>query len=116
MTDKIKLSLALLLMSAGVAGYYFLAEHAMVLRVVTVLTGVALAVAVMWFTEPGKQFFAFCKESAAETRKVVWPTRKETLQTTGVVILLVVVVAVFLWIVDASLLWAVKLLMGQGGQ
>lgn len=113
--DKIKLSLALLLVSAGVAGFYYLAEHAMVLRVVAVLAGMALAAAAMWFTEPGRQFFAFSKESAAETRKVVWPTRKETLQTTGVVILLVVIVAVFLWIVDASLLWAVKLLMGQGG-
>lgn len=113
--DKIKLSLALLLVAAGVAGFYYLAEHALVLRVVTVLAGVAAAVAVMWMTEPGKQFAAFSRESVAETRKVVWPTRKETLQTTGVVILMVVIVAVFLWIVDASLLWATKLLMGQGG-
>ena len=45
---------------------------------------------------------------------MVWPTRKETIQTTGVVFLLVVVMAIFLWVVDASLMWVVKLLMGQG--
>ena len=50
----------------------------------------------------------------AEAKKVVWPTRKETFQTTGVVFLLVVVMAMFLWVVDASLMWVVKLLMGQG--
>ncbi|MCE5182498.1 MAG: preprotein translocase subunit SecE [Betaproteobacteria bacterium] len=114
MTDKIKLGFAVLLLAAGIAGFYMLAEHALVLRVLTVLAGVALATSVAWFTVPGKQFFAFGKDSWVETKKVVWPTRKETLQTTGVVFLLVVVIAIFLWIVDAGLMWAVKLLMGQG--
>ena len=50
----------------------------------------------------------------AETKKVVWPTRKETLQTTGIVFVFVVVMALFLWAVDASLLWIVKMLMGRG--
>ena len=48
-----------------------------------------------------------------EARKVVWPTRKETIQTTGIVFAFVVVMALFLWLVDAGLLWAVKLLMGR---
>jgi preprotein translocase subunit SecE len=114
MADRIKLGLALLLVAAGIAGFYLLAEQAMVLRVLAVLGGVGAAAAVAWFTETGRALFAFSKESWAETRKVVWPTRKETFQTTGVVFLLVVVVALFLWVVDASLMWAVKLLMGQG--
>jgi preprotein translocase subunit SecE len=114
MTDKIKLGFAVLLLAAGIAGFYMLAEHALVLRVLTVLAGVVMATSVAWFTVPGKRFFAFGKESWVETKKVVWPTRKETLQTTGVVFLLVVVIAIFLWIVDAGLMWAVKLLMGQG--
>ena len=114
MTDKIKLGLAVLLVVAGIAGFYMLSEQALVLRVLVVMAGVVLAASVAWFTVPGKLFFAFGKESWTETKKVVWPTRKETLQTTGVVFLLVVVIAIFLWIVDASLLWAVKLLMGQG--
>lgn len=114
MTDKIKLGLAVLLVVAGIAGFYLLSEQALVLRVLVVMAGVGLAASAAWFTVPGKLFFAFGKESWTETKKVVWPTRKETLQTTGVVFLLVVVIAIFLWIVDASLLWAVKLLMGQG--
>ncbi len=113
-TDKIKLSLAFLLLMAGVAGYYYFAEQAAIIRVLLVLAGVAAATATAWGSQPGKEFFAFSKEAVAETRRVVWPTRKETLQTTGVVFVLVVVVALFLWVVDASLMWLVQLLMGQG--
>lgn len=114
MTDKIKLGLAVLLLAAGIAGFYLLSEHALVLRVLAVLVGMAMAIIVARLTGPGQQLFAFGKDAWSETKKVVWPTRKETFQTTGVVFLLVVVIAIFLWIVDASLLWAVKLLMGQG--
>lgn len=113
-TDKIRLVLAFILLMAGVAGYYFFAGLAPVLRILVVLAGVGAAAAVAWTSQPGKQFYAFSRESAAETRRVVWPTRKETLQMTGVVFLLVVVVALFLWVVDASLMWLVQLLMGQG--
>lgn len=114
MTDKIKLGFAILLLAAGIAGFYLLSEHALVLRVLAVLAGVGMAIFVAQFSGPGQQFLAFGKEAWIETKKVVWPTRKETFQTTGVVFLLVVVIAIFLWIVDASLMWAVKLLMGQG--
>ena len=65
-----------------------------------------------WTSQPGKQFYVYAQESIAETKKVVWPTRKETLQTTGIVFAFVVVMALFLWVVDASLLWVVKKLLG----
>lgn len=106
---------ALLLLIAGIAGFYFLRESAMVLRVISVLSGVVLAAVVVWFTSSGKQFFAFARESSDETRKVVWPSRKETLQTTGIVFAFVLVMAVFLWMVDAGLLLAVRYMMGQEG-
>ena len=86
MADKLKLALAALLVVAGIAGYYLLAAHSIVLRFLAV----------------------------AETRKVVWPSRKETAQTTGMVLAFVLVMAIFLWIVDAVLVWGVKLLMGPG--
>ena len=113
--DKIKLGFALLLLIAGIAGFYYLRDSAMVLRVISVLAGIVLAVVVVWFTPQGKQFYAFSRESSEETRKVVWPSRKETMQTTGVVFAFVVVMAIFLWMVDAGLLLAVKYLMGQEG-
>ena len=114
MADNIKLGLAGLLVVAGIAGFYLLHDSAMVLRVISVLLGIAFATGVAWLTEPGKRFVEFGRESVAESRKVVWPTRKETVQTTGVVVAFVVVMANFLWLVDATLMSAVKLLMGQG--
>ncbi len=114
MTDKIKLVLSILLLLAGVVAYYYLASYPQVVRVLAVLAGFGVAAGVAWTTEPGKQFFAFGRESWAEAKRVTWPSRKESLQTTGVVVVLVIVMALFLWMVDASLLWAVKLLMGRG--
>lgn len=106
---------ALLLLTAGIAGFYYLRDSAMVIRVISVLAGIVLAAVVVWFTTQGKQFYAFSKESSEETRKVVWPNRKETMQTTGIVFAFVLVMALFLWMVDAGLLMAVKYLMGQEG-
>jgi preprotein translocase subunit SecE len=112
MADKIKLGLALLLIMAGIAGFYYLGDSPLVLRVAAVIAGMAAAAAVAWTSGPGKQFYAFAQESVAETKKVVWPSRKETVQSTGVVLAFVIVMAVFLWIVDALLVWAVKFLLG----
>jgi preprotein translocase subunit SecE len=113
MTEKIKLALALLLVAAGLGAFYLLAEHAMVLRVLAVLVGIGAAVAIMLTTTMGQAAFAFSREALAEARKVVWPTRKETIQTTAAVFALVVVMGIFLWIVDAALLWGVQFLMGR---
>ena len=103
MVDKIKVAIAVLLLIAGIAGFYFLSENPMVLRVASVLAGIAAGSVVGWTTEPGKQFFVFAQEAVVETKKVVWPTRKESLQTTGAVFAFVVAMAVFLWLTDKSL-------------
>jgi preprotein translocase subunit SecE len=113
MADKIKLLVALLLMSLGIAGFYLLSSSPTVVRVLSVLAGVGLAIAVAYFTEPGKAFYGFSQESVVEARKVVWPTRKETMQMTGLVVLFVLVMALFLWGVDSTLFWLVKLVMGR---
>lgn len=114
MADKIKLLAALLLVGAGVAGFYYLQDSAMVLRVLSVLGGVALAVGVVLTSQPGGRFLAYAKDSIAEAKRVTWPTRKETTQTTMVVIAFAVVMALFLWAVDASLLLIINKLMGRG--
>jgi preprotein translocase subunit SecE len=113
MADKIKMAVAALLAAAGVGGFYFLDQNPMIVRVVSVLAGLVAGAVVFWTSGPGKQFHEFGRESVVETKKVVWPTRKETLQTTGVVFVFMVVMALFLWMVDASLLWVVKKLLGQ---
>lgn len=114
MADNIKLLAAGLLIAAGIAGFYLLAEMPAVVRVLSVLAGLGAAVGVAWFTEPGRAFFVFSQDAVTEARKVVWPTRKETMQMTGVVILFVLVMALFLWLVDGSLTWLVHALMGRG--
>jgi len=113
MADKIKIGVALLLIAAGIAGFYYLQERAAVLKLLSVLAGLLLAAAVFWTTESGKHFFSFGRESVSEAKRVVWPTRKETLQTTGVVIAFAIIMALFLWAVDASLMVAVNKLMGR---
>jgi preprotein translocase subunit SecE len=105
MADKVKFVAALLLLIAGVAGFYLLAEQPMILRVLSVLAGVAAGAGVAWFTEPGQRFFAFSQEAATEAKKVAWPSRKETLQTTGAVFAFVLVMAIMLWVADKSLEW-----------
>ncbi len=114
MVDKIKLLVVFLLIAAGVVGFYALQDSAAVLRVLSVLFGVMLATGVFWTTVSGKRFFGFARDSVAEAKRVVWPTRKETLQTTGIVIAFAVVMALFLWAVDAVLLSLVNLMMGRG--
>ena len=115
MLDKIKMAVAALLAAAGVAGFYYFDQSAMIVRVASVLAGLTAGAVVFWTSEPGRQFHGYAQESIAETKKVVWPTRKETLQTTGVVFAFVVIMALFLWGVDAILLGIVKKLLGQGG-
>ena len=105
MTDKIKLTVAGLLVAAGIWGYYWLGENALVLRVLAVVAGIVAGGAVAWFSEPGRQFAVFSAEALAEVKKVVWPTRKETMQTTAAVFAFVVVMAVFLWASDKTLEW-----------
>ena len=104
--DKAKLVVAIALVVAGLAGFYYFSEQALVLRVLYVIAGIGAGTAVAWFTAPGQEFFAFARDSWGETRKVVWPTRKEAIQTTAAVFGFVFVMALFLWVADKALEWA----------
>jgi preprotein translocase subunit SecE len=114
--DNVKLALAIACVIAGVAAYYYFADLAVVLRVLMVLAGLAAGALVAWLSEPGKQFYAFAQEAWAEAGRVSWPSRKETMQTTAIVFAFVVVMALFLFAVDATLAWIVKLATGRIGQ
>ena len=108
MADKLKFVIALGFLLAGVVGFYLLGDQQpMVLRVLSVLAGFGAGVAVAWFTAPGRTFLVFSRESWLETKKVVWPSRKETIQTTGIVFAFVLAMAIVLWMTDKTLEWAV---------
>ena len=103
MADKIKITLAGLLFITGVVGFYYFSAQPLVVRVAMVLAGFGLAVAVGWFSSPGQQLAGFTRDAIEETKKVVWPSRKESFQTTAAVFAFVVLMALFLWLVDKGL-------------
>lgn len=110
--DKVKVTLAVVLAMAGVAASVYLSSSPALVRLGVIILGFLAAGAVAFTSEPGKRFYAYCQDSITETKKVVWPQRKEALQMTGVVAAFVIVMAIFLWIVDALLVWAVRFLIG----
>ncbi len=111
--NKLKLGLVFILIFSGIAGFIYLNESAMVIRVLSVLSGFLLAAFVARYTIQGQDFYVFCRESSEETKKVVWPSRKETLQMSGIVFAFVVAMALFLWLVDAGLMSIVRVTMEQ---
>ena len=112
--DKVKLTTAILIAIAGVAGYYVLASQPTWLRWIAVVVSLVLAAVVVGFSRYGSEFRRFVELARIELRKVVWPTRQETLQTTLVVFVFVAIAGVFFWALDLVLAWATKFLTGQG--
>ena len=102
-SDKLKVALAIFAIIAGVVGFYLLAGKPAVARAGVLALGIAIAVALAWTSTSGKEFLNFASESVRETKKVVWPARKEALQITGVVFGFVLVMAMFLWGTDKLL-------------
>jgi len=103
--DRAKLAAAGVLLVAGVAAYYLLGKQGLWLRVLALLLLLAGAVATFFASETGKQLIAFGRDSVRETKKVVWPARKEAMQMTGYVFAFVVVMALFLFLTDKTLEW-----------
>ena len=104
--DKAKLGGAAVLLVAGVAAFYVLSTQPMWLRVGAMLLLLAAAVATFFTSEPGRQLTGFGRDSVREVKKVVWPTRKEAMQMTGYVFAFVFVMALFMWLTDKTLEWA----------
>lgn len=103
--DKAKIVLAVAAVIAGLVGFYMLAAQPMIARVGSVLGGLIVGGVIAWFSQLGQQFFAFAKDSWSEAKRVVWPTRKETVQMTLAVFAFVLIMAIFLALVDKTLEW-----------
>ncbi|WP_334190557.1 preprotein translocase subunit SecE [Noviherbaspirillum sp.] len=102
-SDKIKVALAIFAVVAGIVGFYVLSGQPTIVRAAALVGGLVAAVALAWTSTSGREFIGFSKEAVRETKKVVWPTRKEALQMTGIVFAFVVVMALFLWGTDKLL-------------
>lgn len=115
MVDKIKLWAAVAVIAGAIAGFYYYEDQALFVRVAGLLVMFGISLAIAMQAEPGRNAWVFVKDSRTELRKVVWPDRKETTQTTIMVLVMVVLIGLFLWMVDMFLGWSIKLLTGQGG-
>jgi preprotein translocase subunit SecE len=113
--DKAKLAVAVLIVIAGVAAYYVLADQPVWERWAAVAASIVLAAVVTGFSSYGTEFRRFVELARVELRKIVWPTREETGKMTAVVLMFVVVAGLFFWVLDLVLAWATKALTGQGG-
>jgi preprotein translocase subunit SecE len=111
--DKAMLVGSVLALLAGIVAFHSLAESSAWLRAAALIAGIVVGIVVALLSQSGRRFIGFSQHAIDETRKVVWPTRKETIQTTLIVIAFVLVMAIFLWIADKLLEWVLyDLLLG----
>ena len=103
--DKAKLVLSGLLVVAAVAGFYALAPQGVIAQWLALVAGLTAAVVMFFLSIPGRQLLAFGTDAWREVKKVVWPTRKESIQMTLYVFGFVVIMALFLWLTDKTLEW-----------
>lgn len=112
--DTARLVVAILILVGGIVGFYYFADKGLVYRVLGILAASIASIALILTTAMGKSFLGFLRESRVEVRKMIWPTRQETMQSTLVVVALVFLVGLLLWTLDAMLFWGVSHLTGQG--
>jgi preprotein translocase subunit SecE len=105
--DKAKLAVSVLLLVGGIVAFYYLGKQDLWVRVGALLALMAAAAGTFLTSESGKQLVAFARDAVRETRKVVWPTRKEATQMTGYVFAFVLVMALFLWLTDKTVEWVI---------
>jgi preprotein translocase subunit SecE len=113
--DSAKLIVAVLLVLGGIAAFYYFVDVSRLVRVLGLVAAGIGAVLIASQTAKGRSTLEFAKDTQVEVRKVVWPTRQETIQTTGVVVVVVIITALFLWILDLLLGGITRWLMGHGG-
>jgi preprotein translocase subunit SecE len=113
--DTLKLVLAAVALIGGVVAYYYYEDASLLLRVAGVLVAFGLGAVIAFQSMQGKELWRFIQSSRGEIRKVVWPNRQETLQTTLTVMVFALLMGVFFWLLDLFLLWATRLVTGQGG-
>ena len=111
--DRIKLGVAVLVIIAGIVAFSLLEDQPGFVRVAVFVGSLIVAGLIAWFSEPGRRTLSFGRDSYNEVKRVVWPTRKEATQMTGIVFAFVAAMALLLWIVDKLLGWVIYgLLLG----
>ena len=112
--DTFKLLLAVAMLILGIVGFYYYEAESQLYRVLGVVFAAMVAIAISSTTTLGKNIIGFGREARMEVRKVVWPTRQETVQTTFMVIVAVIIIGIFLWLIDMVLAEAIQLITSSG--
>jgi preprotein translocase subunit SecE len=110
--DSTLMTLSIVLILAGIVAFYWFDDQALAFRVAMVVAGLGLGVGLAWFSSYGREFWQFALASRIELRKVVWPTRDETVKTTYVVFAFAIVMGLFFWGLDWVLTWLTRFLTG----
>lgn len=110
--DFLKWGVILLLLAGAVVGNYFFAEQSVLVRALAVVALIVIAGLVAMQTVKGRAAVAFARESRTEVRKVVWPTRQEAVQTTGIVLVATLIMSLLLWGLDSILFKVVGFITG----
>ncbi len=110
--DWLKWLVTAALLGLGIYGNWYYQDESLLMRVLGLIGIAAVAVGIALQTVRGAAIWALLKASRAEIRRVVWPTRDETLQTTVIVLVLVLVFAFILWLLDSALSWLVSAVIG----
>lgn len=114
LVDTALLAAACLVVLASIVAYYYFEGAALVLRVIGILAGFGIGAALLYQTRQGQVVWQFILGSRVEIRKVVWPTRQETLQTTLTVFVFLLILGFFFWSLDFVLLMITRAVTGQG--
>jgi preprotein translocase subunit SecE len=111
--DTALITLSLLVLFVGIGAFYWYEEQALAIRIAMVIGGLAAGAGLAWFSWYGREFWQFAQAARIELRKVVWPSRDETIKTTYVVFIFAIVMGLFFWGLDWVLTWLTRLLTGQ---
>jgi preprotein translocase subunit SecE len=115
LVDTAKLILAIGIVVAGLFAYYYFGDSPTLLRALAVIVALGLAAVVALQSMQGRDLWKFIQAARVELRKVVWPTREETVQTTIAVMVFALIMGVFFWLLDLFLLYVTSKITGQGG-
>ena len=113
--DMALMTLSIIVLLGAIVAFYWFDEQALPIRVAMVVVGFAAAAGLMWFSSYGREFWQFAVAARIELRKVVWPSRDETVKTTYVVFIFAIVMGVFFWGLDWLLTLLTRFLSGQSG-
>jgi preprotein translocase subunit SecE len=111
--DTALITLSVLVLLVGIGAFYWYEDQALPIRIAMVVAGLGVGAALAWFSWYGREFWQFAQVSRIELRKVVWPSRDETVKTTYVVFGFAIVMGLFFWGLDWVLTWLTRLMTGQ---